>query len=206
MKIYDCEQGSPEWFKCRMGIPTASKFAEVMREKGRGAGGKSKTRWEYMRLLAGEIITGRQMETYRGPQMQRGKDNEGEARALYAMLKDIDVQQVGFIREGDKGCSPDSLVGDPGMLEIKDRAPHIQIDVLTEKKIPNEVKMQLDGQLLVAQREWVDYVSHCPGMPLFVKRWFRDEDRLAKLKLGIDRFNYELNELVESIRRTGHVL
>lgn len=126
MEIINCEQGTPEWFKARAGMPTASEFQTVLMN-GRG-GGESKTRKTYMLKLAGEIITGEPMEQYTNVHMERGKIMEDEARGLYAFLKDAEPERVGFIVNGPKGCSPDSLIGDKGMIEIKTALPHILID------------------------------------------------------------------------------
>ncbi len=127
-RIIECEQGTPEWFAARLGIPTASEFSTVM-AKGKD-GGKSLTRKTYMLKLAGEILTGEPMESYSNAHMDRGKEQEAEAREAYELMKDLDCQQVGFIRNGDKGCSPDSLIGDDGGLEIKTALPHIQVERL----------------------------------------------------------------------------
>jgi hypothetical protein len=93
-------------------------------------GGKSLTRKTYMLKLAGEILTGEPMESYSNEHMERGKEQEAEAREAYELMKDVDCQQVGFIVNGDKGCSPDSLIGDDGGLEIKTALPHIQVERL----------------------------------------------------------------------------
>ncbi len=117
MEIIDCDQGSETWFQSRLGIPTASEFSTVL-AKGKD-GGKSLTRKTYLMKLAGEILTGEPMESYSNQHMERGKEQEAEAREAYELMKDVDCQQVGFIRNGDRGCSPDSLIGSEGALEIK---------------------------------------------------------------------------------------
>ena len=96
IQIIECEQNTPQWYEARLGIPTASMFATVM-ASGRG-GGESKTRADYMRKLAGEILTGEPMEAFSNSNMERGKIMEDEARDLYAFLKNCEPQRVGFIR------------------------------------------------------------------------------------------------------------
>lgn len=190
--IFDSvEQGTPEWHACRLGIPTASKFATVM------AKGEGKTRREYLLRLAGERLTGEASESYTNLHMERGKEMEAEARDMYEFMQDIDCRRVGFIRSGDQGCSPDSLVGDKGGCEIKTKLPHLQLDVLLRDRLPPEHVAQCQGFLWVAEREWVDFVSYWPKLPLFVKRVYRDEVYIANLAAEVEAFNAELVQLVD---------
>lgn len=199
MQIVECDQGSDEWFRARMGIPTASEFHTVM-AAGRG-GGESKTRRTYMLKLAGEVLTGEPMDSFCNHHTERGKEMEPDARNLYAFMRDVEPQLVGFIRNGQKGCSPDSLVGADGMLEIKTKLPHLQVDCLLGDRVPPEHRAQCQGALWVAEREWIDFVSYWPGLPLFVTREHRDEEYIAKLAAAVDEFNGELAEMVERVRR-----
>jgi len=201
MQIIDVEQGSPEWFSARMGIPTASEFSTVM-AKGRG-GEDSKTRKTYMLKLAGEIITGEPMETFTNVHMERGKAMEDEARDLYCFMGDADAMRVGFIRNGDKGCSPDSLIGEDGALEIKTKLPHLLIELLLKDEFPPEHKAQCQGVLWVAEREWIDIGIYWPKLPLFVKRAYRDDGYIANMAGAVSLFNEELAATVEQIRRFG---
>ena len=145
LNILTCEQGSEEWFRARMGIPTASEFSTVM-ASGRG-GAESKTRRTYMMKLAGEIITGEPMEHITNAYMERGHAMEPEARDLYAFMQNCDPQTVGFLRNGAKGASPDALIGADGALEIKTKAPHLLIDILDRDDFPPEHKAQSPGVL-----------------------------------------------------------
>lgn len=197
MQIFDCEQGSDAWFECRKGIPTASEFSTVM------AKGEGKTRMKYMRRLAGEIITGQPQETYTNGYMERGKVMEAEARDCYAFMTDADLRQVGFIRNGDKGCSPDALIGEDGGLEIKTCLADIQIERLERGELPTEYRAQVQGNLWVTGRKWWDFVSYSPKLPLFVIRVKRDEGYIANLTGEIDKFNSELSAMVDRIRNYG---
>lgn len=201
MQIIDCEQNSEEWLKARMGIPTASEFSTVM-AKGRG-GGDSKTRQTYLYKLAGEIITGQPMESFSNAHTDRGHAMEAEARSAYELIADVDCQPVGFIRSGRKGASPDSLVGDVGLVEIKTKLPHLVIEALLRGEFPPEHKAQCQGQLWVSEREWVDIAVYWPGMPLFVTRAWRDEPYIRELSAGIDQFNAELDMIVDRVRAYG---
>jgi len=201
MQIFDCEQGSPEWFAARLGIPTASEFATVMAHGKAGA--ESKTRKTYMLKLAGEILTGQPQEAYTNAHLERGKVMEPEARELYGFVNDAELQQVGFIRNGETGCSPDSLIGTNGMLEIKTALPHIHIDALLKGEFPLEHKAQCQGALWVAEREWIDIAVYWPKLPLFVKRATRDDGYIANLAGEVDRFNNELAVIVQRVRAYG---
>lgn len=201
LEVLHCEQGSPEWHTARLGVPTASMFATVQ-AKGKD-GGASLTRKTYLYKLAGEIITGEPAENYSNAYMERGHTMEAEARDMYAFLGDDAPQQVGFIRNGPKGCSPDSLIGDAGMLEIKTKTAHLHIECLLRDNFPPEHRAQCQGALWVAEREWIDLAVYWPGLPLFVKRAYRDEDYISALASAVAQFNDELAQIVERVRAYG---
>lgn len=199
LQIFNCEQGSPEWYACRLGIPTASEFATVL-AKGRGSA-ESKTRRTYMLKLAGEILTGEPMYSYTNDHMERGKEMEEEARDAYAFMTDLEPQRVGFLRRGDAGCSPDSLIGENGMLEIKTKLAHLQLDCILSDELPSEHRAQCQGQLWISEREWVDFVSYWPGLPLFAKRVFRDDEYIKQLAAAVRAFNEEMHELIAKVQQ-----
>lgn len=201
MHIVNCEQGTEEWFRARAGMPTASEFATVM-ASGRG-GGESKTRRTYMLKLAGEIITGEPTEGFTNAHMERGKVMEEEARNWYAFQHNVEPERVGFIINGPKGCSPDSLLGSDGMLEIKTALPHILIEKLLKGEFSPEHKAQCQGALWVAEREWIDLVTYWPRLPPLVVRAQRDELYIAGLCRAVDEFNAELQDVVDQIRAYG---
>lgn len=199
MEIVNCEQGTDEWFRARMGIPTASEFATVM-AKGKD-GGNSKTRQTYLYKLAGEIITGTPMESYSNAHMERGQAMEDEARSFYEFMTDAECERVGFIRSGRKGASPDSLIGTAGMVEIKTKLPHLMVETILRGEFPPEHKAQCQGQLWVAEREWIDIAVYWPGFPLFVTRAVRDEPYICELSEAVDAFNADLDWIVDRVRR-----
>lgn len=198
VEVVDCVQGTPEWHEARLGIPTASEFATVM------ASGKSntesKTRALYMRKLAGELITGLPREEYRNAQMDRGNEMEAEVRNLYAMATNDEVVQVGFLRNGRKGASPDGLVGSAGMVEIKTQVPHLLIERLLSGEVPPEHMAQCQGNLWVGERDWIDIVIGYTKMPLFRRRIMRSSLYIARLELAIDIFLEELDALVAKVK------
>lgn len=193
IEIFDCDQGSPEWFACRAGIPTASRFADVL------AKGEGKTRRKYLYELAGERITGETTESFSNAHMDRGKVMEDEARRYYAFMKDAAPQRVGFIRNGARGASPDSLVDVNGGLEIKTALPHIQIERLLRNDLPPEHRAQVQGSLWVGEREWWDFMSYWPKMPPLIVRVRRDEAYIRDLSIAVSAFNEELDALVDSL-------
>lgn len=197
----DIEQGTEVWRQIRCGLPTASMFATVM-AKGRG-GGDSATRRTYLYKLAGEIITGEPAESYSNGYMERGHALEDAARQTYGFVTDTEPSLVGFIRNGRAGCSPDSLVGDNGMLEIKTKSPHIMIDVILKDNVPPEHKAQVQGQIWISEREWCDVCIYWPRMPLVIKRVHRDEDYIKTLAKAVDDFNEELADIVAKVTAYG---
>ena len=202
MKIMGCEQNSPEWFEARLGIPTSSMFATVMARSPKG-NAPGKTQLTYMRKLAGEIITGAQADNYSNAAMERGHEMEDEARKFYAFMTDEDPVKVGFIRNGEAGSSPDSLIGKKGLVEIKTKAPHLLIEFFEKDQFPPEYMAQCQGQLWIAEREWVDLAAYWPGMPLFVKRAYWDEEYIRKIAREVARFSRELHAMVNRIRAYG---
>lgn len=195
--ISDCDQNSLDWYKLRCGIPTASMFSAIL------AKGEGKTRRSYLNKLAAEIITGEPLEMFTSAAMERGHVMEPDARNLYAFVADIEPQRVGFVRNGPKGCSPDSLLGQDGILEIKTQRGDLLIDTLLKDEFPREHIAQCQGALWVTERAWLDIAVYWPGLPLFIKRATRDEKYIATLTSEVDRFVDELNETVEKIRRYG---
>jgi hypothetical protein len=202
MQVFtDLEQGSPEWFAARCGIVTASEFGTVL-AKGED-GGASKTRKTYLYKLAGEIITGQPAESYRNGHMERGQQLEPEARATYEFETDAVCERVGFIRNGRVGASPDSFVGANGLVEIKTTLPGLLIEAMLSDKFPAKHKAQCQGQLWISEREWIDIAVYWPGMPLFIKRATRDEAYIRNLADAVERFNAELDAIVERVRAYG---
>lgn len=187
IEIFDCEQGGADWFEARRGVVTASRFFDVL-AKGQGI-----TRRKYMLTLAGEAITGEVAESYTNAHMERGHAMEAEARDLYAFNADVEPQLVGFMKRGRAGASPDALVGEDGMLEIKSKLPCLQLDVLDKGRLPPEHVAQVQGQLAVSGRAWCDFISYWPKLPLFCVRVERDESYIAALNQAIADFIGELD-------------
>ena len=203
METFDCQQRSDEWYELRRGVPTASSFKSVI-ATGRG-GGPSLVRKKYMLTLAGEIITGQQTDNYSSWQMQRGRIMEMEAVEHYVLMTGDPVARVGFIKSGRIGCSPDGLVGESGMVEVKTCEPYVLIELreLVDRlrRFPLEHKAQVQGQLMVSEREWCDLVAYSTSDLYCHIRTHRDEEYIAMLQEKIEQFVEELDALVESIKR-----
>lgn len=194
LQIFDCAQGSPEWIEARRGIPTASRFDDILK-KGRGKQ-PSKIRARYLHELLDEIVSLEPTPEVDVAQFERGHVMEDEAADLYAFERDVDVVRVGFMRRGRAGCSPDRLVCDNGMVEIKSKLPYLHWEVMEAGVVPDEHVAQVQGQLWVSGRDWCDFVSYYPRRPLFVKRMERDEKYIATLAQAVADFVGELDALV----------
>lgn len=189
----DLEQGSPEWIQTRLGVVTASEFKAVM------AKGEGKTRRKYMLTVLGEKISGQPFERYKNDFMDRGHTQEDEARNLYTFMTDNVVQRIGFMKRGLVGYSPDGLIGEDGLLEIKTKMAHLHLECLLADKLPNEHAQQCQGGLWVSGRKWIDFCSYSPGLPLFVRRVERDETYIARIKVEVDDFLAEMATLESRI-------
>lgn len=197
--FHDLEQGSEEWFAVRAGLPTASEFKTV-RANGKG-GSESVTRAKYMRQLAGEILTGEPAPAgYSNDHMLRGQEQEDDARRLFSLITDYEPIRVGFVREGRAGCSPDSLIGEDAGLEIKCAIPAVQIERLQLGRLPPEHVAQVQGSLWVTGRQHWHFVSYCPRLPPLIVRVDRDEAYIQQLARDVELFNFELDNIVQSIR------
>lgn len=197
--IHMCEQGTAEWFDIRKGLATSSEFKCLLK----GPKGYSQTRNTYMLQLAAERVTGEPPENFFSIYTERGKRLEPEARDLYAMLKDVEPQQVGFITNHGAGTSTDSLVGESGVLEIKTKKAADLIEVLLKDEFCPEHVAQCQGALWVAEREWIDLCVYWPGMHPFIKRAHRNEAYIANLADEVAKFNDELAVIVDKVRAYG---
>lgn len=192
LEIIDCDQNSPEWYQARCGIVTASRFKDVL------AKGEGKVRSRYLYELAAEIMRGYpEPETYSNPYMERGHALEDEARQHFAFEHALEPVRVGFVRRSDlrAGCSPDSLIGDDGGLEIKTALGHIQMERRHRGTLPAEHVAQVQGSMWITGRKWWSFVSYSPDLPLFHVRVERDDAYIARLAEAVATFSAELDSL-----------
>jgi hypothetical protein len=206
--INDVEQRSPEWFELRRGIPTASRFAQVI-ATGRedGTPKTSKTRQQLLRVLAGEILSGDVSETFRNEATDRGTAMEAEAREHYEQSYFVEVRRVGFIRRQLPsgrwvGCSPDGVIGERRALEIKTTRPDLLIEVLDKGAagFPPEHRAQLQGTLWIAGLDEADLYIFYRNMRAAKFTVQRDEQFIRSLSDSVEVFDWELHKLVERMR------
>lgn len=199
MITLEIKQGTEEWFKARCGIPTASNFDSIITTKGE----PSKQREKYLHQLVAERVTGRAVEGYKNLAMERGQELESEARSLYEIINDVTVKQVGIAYKDDSckvGCSPDGLVSDDGCLEIKCPEAHTHVGYLLAGVLPTNYFQQVQGQLYVTGRSWVDFMSYYPGLKPLIVRVERNEEFIAKLNKEIALFCADLELITERIK------
>ena len=204
MKIIESmEQGTQEWLELRLGKVTASKFSEVMTN---GRGGKpSATAKSYMIKLVAEILRGQPMPFFENDAMRWGTETEPQARAMYELKNDVDVKEVAFVELNEfVGVSPDGLVGDEGLLEIKCPNTETQIKrFLDGVGLPKEYEAQVQGQLWVTGRKWCDFVSFDPRIDVEASyiqtRVYRDEEYIAKLEDKVTAFVEEMKEMINTL-------
>ena len=198
----DCAQGGEAWFAERVGRPSASRFGEIITTQGK----PSKSAEKYLYELAGERIIGEKTESYQNAAMQRGLALEPEAREFYEFARDVDVEQVGVCYPDEQkryGASPDGLVGEDGLLEIKAPSLPVAVEYLMAGKCPTKYICQVQGQLLVTGRAWCDFVSYFPGLTPLVVRVERDDKLIAALKVALDEFCDKLDAVTEKLRGMG---
>ncbi len=193
LQVFDMQQGSPEWIQARVGVITASCFKDVL------AKGQGKTRKTYMMKLAGERIRNEPAEAFGSAHTDRGHEYESAVLDLYKERTGNEVQHIGFMKIGPFGASADGLVGEDGALEIKTKLAHLQAELLLSDKVPSEHMAQIQGNLFVSGRKWVDFVSFCPGMPLFIRRVERNEEYIKELEKELQQFEAELQQEVTKI-------
>jgi hypothetical protein len=204
MPIYhDVAQYSDEYDRLKLGIPTSSHFHKIITPQG-----KPSKQWrEYACVLIAERILQHKIEFYNSPAMERGLIVEAEAADWYEFDQDITVQGIGLITDDNHttGCSPDRLVGDDGLLEIKAPLPQTQVEYWISGEVSERFRPQLQGQLYVSQRGWVDILCWHDVLPKLVVRVEPDEKFLAALNRELRIFNYFIERVMEKIRATNEL-
>jgi len=199
MITINVEQGSPEWFAARLGIPTASNFDKIVTSKGE----TSKQAEKYMYQLAAERITGYPEEGYEGHAMLRGSALESEAKQLYEMTTGEVIEKVGICYPDEKklfSCSPDGLIGDHGLLEIKCPQSYAAVGYLLDGGLPSEYVQQVQGQLLVTERQWVDFMVYYPGLKPLIVKVYKDLRFCMLLDANLKDFCKNLDKITERLR------
>lgn len=197
------EQRSTEWFEARLGKATGSRIADAVAKTKTGWGA---SRANYKAQLVAERLTGNVAESFSNAAMQWGTETEPQARAAYEFLQDVTVVEVGFVDHPSiamSGASPDGLVGDDGMVEIKCPNTATHIETLLSRKIAGKYITQMQWQMACTGRQWCDFVSFDPRLParlqLFVSRVVRDDKAIASLEADITDFLTEVSEQVDAL-------
>ena len=198
-------QGSADWFAARIGKVTASRLSDVMATI---KSGEAAARANYRAELVAERLTGVQAESYTSPDMERGTEMEPFARAAYEAHRLVMVDQVGFIDHPTipfTGASPDGLVGDNGLLEIKVPKTATHIGYLTAGVVPSKYQPQMLWQMACTGREWCDFVSYEPrlsgNLALFVVRFMRDDTRIKEMEAEVSKFLNEVEQTIEKLKK-----
>ena len=193
----DLEQGSDEWHDQRRGIVTASMVGRLLTSTGKVA--NNDTSRTLTAQLVAERITGWTDPVFVSDDMLRGHDDEPRAVEVYAEHY-APVETVGFMVRDDWGFrigySPDGLVGDDGLIEVKSRRAKKQLQTILEDDVPAENMAQLQCGLLVSGRAWIDYVSFCGGMPLYVKRILPDPEFMDSILAAVTAFELAASLMV----------
>jgi len=199
------EQRTEEWFAARMGKVTASRVADVIAKTKTGY---STSRENYLAQLVCEVLTGKPAESFTNAAMQWGVDQEPLARAAYESHQNVLVDEVGFLVHPtiwESGASPDGLVGDFGMVEIKCPNTATHIDTLLTQTVSGKYNTQMQWQMACAGRHWCDFVSFDPRMPsdlqLFVKRVEYDSPYVAMLEKEVMSFLNDLDSKVAQLNK-----
>jgi len=196
-------QGDDAWKQLRLGKVTASRVADMVAKTKSGWGA---SRANYAAQLIAERLTGVAAEGYTNAAMLHGTETEPEARAAYCFYSGWDVQEVAFVPHptiADAGCSPDGMVGDDGMIEIKCPMTATHLDTLLGQSTPARYIDQIQFQLACTGRAWCDFVSFDPRMPeylrLFVRRVARDDKRIAELETEAVAFLGEIEARITQL-------
>jgi putative phage-type endonuclease len=197
-------QRTPDWEAARLGKATASRIADVIAST---KSGYSASRANYAAQLISERLTGVKAEAFESAAMRWGQEKEAEALDVYAFERDAEITQVGFLDHPTvpmSGASPDGLVGDDGLVEIKCPLTATHIETLLGQAPPARYVAQMQWQMAVTGRLWCDFVSYDPRLPLpmrlFVRRIARDDRRIAELEHEVGRFLAEIDAVIGKLK------
>jgi hypothetical protein len=199
IKVTDIEQGTKEWFALRLGIPTSSEFSKILTSKGK----LSQSASGYRNTLIGEILLGKPEETYESYDMMRAKELEPEARDLFSMIYNIDVEQVTlcyYDKRKDRSCSPDGMLPTEEGLEIKCPKLATHIGYLLSGKFPSKYFHQVQGSMYITGFKSWFFMSYYPGLDPFIIEVKRDDEFCNNLDKAIDEFNKILSEDLKKVQ------
>jgi hypothetical protein len=197
------EQGTDGWFNDRLGIPTASMFKSIITSTGK----PSTQAGAYMNGLIADVLAGKFLDSMPSTYwMERGTELEPDARELYEFITDNKVDQMGFCYKDDKmdvGCSPDGVIGNDGLIEIKSPKAATVVSYMLGGKVPSDYVPQVQGQLWVMEREWCDFFVYHPDLKSFKIRAYRDDGYIKLLSEAIEKFNNKKNEKIAKLKEAA---
>lgn len=198
MLVFNLEQGTEAWLKLRLGIPTTSNFSKIITPTGK----KSTSYKDYLDDLLAQIIFGRYQDAHKSDAMMRGNELEPMAVECYASITSTKPKEVGFIttKDGRIGCSPDRLIGDYGLLEVKcplekQHSKNLRTGVIDSKYYP-----QVQGQIAMTGRKWCDWMSFHPEAPPSIVRVERDDEYIEKMLSYINSALDEQDDMISVLR------
>lgn len=199
------QQGTPEWHALRCGKVTASRVADIMRKTKSGV---SATRQRYLGELVAERLTGCPYEGFKSKDMEWGNETEAQACDHYAFFRDVTPISIAFVEHPTiplSGASPDRLIGDDGLLEIKCPAVHTHLDILLGGTIEPDYLKQIQWQLACTSRAWCDYLSFSPLLPahlqMHVRRVHRDDIAIREIEDAVQSFLKEVASTIEALEK-----
>ena len=200
MTVHDVKQGGSDWLRLRAGIPTASEFLKIITPTGKASSQANR----YCCDLIAERILGRPLESYVSLAMERGSELESEAIAAYEFERSLDTYVVGFVTDDEQrwGASPDRLVGDDGLLEVKCPDAGVHVGYLLMRPADRKYYPQIQGQLWITGRKWVDIMSYHPEMPRAIVRVERDEEYLQLLSQAVTCFSRSLDSVWSDLKES----
>ena len=199
MIIVNLEQGSEEWFKEKLGKPSASNISKIICNDGK----PSKQRLGYLYELAGEIVTGKQEEGYKNANMELGNERESESRNYYELTHSVEVTQVGVIYKDEQKkflCSPDGIIGNDYGLELKNVLPKTQVKYLLDNTLPSDYFGQCQMSLYITGFPFWQFLSYVPLMKPLLIKVEPDKAYQKLLAVELEIFCDELDNVVKKIR------
>lgn len=205
MIFHEVTQGTEAWLRLRAGIPTASAFENIITPGGEPT--KAERRERYMHTLLAERIMGKPVVDHISTWMDRGQSSEAEAVAYYEFQRNVTTKKIGFVTNDAKtiGASPDRGVGVDGLLEIKVPKEHTHVFYLLKQKADKSYYPQVQGQLWVTERKWIDTMSYHPSMPEALVRTERDDAYIDKLAKAVTEFSEELEKKAAELAKRGWI-
>jgi putative phage-type endonuclease len=198
------EQRTEEWFEARLGCVTASRTADVM---AKTKSGYSASRANYMAELICERLTGKRQAGFSSAAMQWGTETEPQARMAYEIMTNATVIETGFVLHPTIpgfGASPDGLIDDNGLIEIKCPNTATHIETLLSESVPSKYITQMHVQMLCAGRDWCDFFSFDPRLPvelqMFIKRVEFDKELADQIVTEVQAFIAEMEAKIDQLK------